>query len=88
MRLLYKAGQAEKLLVTVAMHQRSLTCAVAAKGKMVSPLSLMTACRALCRGSTGGGGAGGGGEGGGDGGGDGGGAAGHSTNFECCSYNS
>ena len=68
-------GQAPLLLVTVAMHGRSLTCAVAAKGRIVSPFSLMTACRAVCRGSTGGGGAGGGGEGGGDGGGDGGGAA-------------
>lgn len=48
------------------------TCAVAAKGRMVSPSSLMTASRAVCRGSTGGGGDGGGGEGGSAGGGDGG----------------
>lgn len=74
-RLLYITRQAQLLPVTLAMHKRVLTCAVAAKGRMVSPLTRMTACRAVCRGSTGGGGAGGGGEGGGDGGGDGGGAA-------------
>lgn len=46
---------------------------------MVSPVRLMTACKALWRGSTGGGGEGGGGEGGGDGGGEGGGAVGSSS---------
>ena len=71
----YTTHQAQLLPVTLAMHKRVLTCAVAAKGRMVSPLTRMTACRAVCRGSPGGGGAGGGGEGGGDGGGDGGGAA-------------
>lgn len=67
----------------VAIHARRLTCAVATKGRMVSPSSLMTACRAVCLGSTGGGGAGGGGEGGGDGGGDGGGAAGIAPICQC-----
>lgn len=67
----------------VATRVKRLTCAVATKGRMVSPFSLMTACRAVCLGSTGGGGAGGGGEGGGDGGGDGGGAASKAPVCQC-----
>ena len=56
--------------------ERTPTCEAEARGRMVPPVSLMTARRALWRGTTGGGGEGGGGEGGGAGGGDGGGAAG------------
>ena len=59
----------------VVQSQIKVTCEAEARGRMASPVSLMTASKELWRGSTGGGGAGGGGEGGGEGGGDGGGAA-------------
>lgn len=59
----------------VVQSHIQVTWEAEARGRMVSPVSLMTASKELWRGSTGGGGAGGGGEGGGEGGGDGGGAA-------------